>query len=70
MKRVKILSGIYKGMYGDAVCFPDQRLYHVSIPDRKRPELTDFYPPESVKITQRLESPILENKEFYKSAIY
>ena len=64
MERVKILSGIYQGMYGDATYLPDQRLYHVSIPDRKRPELTDYYPPESVKIIKSAKRSILENKEF------
>lgn len=66
MERVCVLEGVYRGLRGDAFYLPNERLYHVSIPNRKRPEITDYYPPESLHVLEKAERPILDKKEFLR----
>ena len=64
LKRVRILKGDYKGLVGEGFFWPNQNCYRVSIPNRKRPKISEFYPPEDLQILGEAERPILEEKEF------
>ena len=66
MQRVSVLDGDFKGLRGDAFYLPNERLYHVSIPNRKRPEITDYYPPEGLRVLGKAERPILDKEEFLR----